>query len=387
MNFLILLFFMLSCSFACGVENNTGDSISEHFVSVSLPAFSPDGRYEYVLNQDDDGDEYFYLIYPSGHPEKAVRTPKYSRGVSLVFSPDSKHFALNWHACSNEAHPLIFRMEEKGNPIEIKYTVSGREGESFTQLDEQFWSRFVYVYDVLDIGLGDHTYCWVLGWLDNDTVLVGGCGHGFEAPRLSVDRSWCQLYSLKTGTMTGKLEQYNERCRSLPVRMFPPTNEDGPNAVQKESKWSMALEVSEGGQTFSGNGKIGMILSPCRDGKYLFLNQLREGRGTCFLWQRGEGKNYAERQDGELTDSFVHAAGWQLPEGAVTCVQALCSLDDTHFIIQGYATDPGGKQIAWSTLLFDVERSVYTSSSREDERETLNDYNDSRILLLRRTGE
>ncbi len=365
-------------------------------VPMRRPVPSPNGQYEQV--RYDGGDGYYHLIYPAGHPDKAVKTPEYFRGTEVIFSPDSRHFALNWYAGSDNGHPLIFWMKEKGAPKELAYTQK-KTGKIREQLDDLFWIKFMRDYDLDPLNSGHHRYCYVLEWLDNDTVLLGGHGHGFESPRFYVDSEWCQLYSLKTGSMTADLEGYNKKCRSLPERAIPPCdsysrNHDEPAIVQEADKFSITLGEKDGGQTCTGGGKGGIIRSDSfyDNGKwffnYLILNNLGEnGQGTCGLWKRQKDGKYVQDPSFNLSDAFIQASGWQLPAEAVPCIYGLCSLSETRFLIQGYAKDSAGGQIAWSTLVFDAEKGEFSSSSDQDKRPLLRTYNDGNVHLFSRERE
>ena len=187
--------------------------------------------------------------------------------------------------------------------------------------------------------------------------------------------------------MSSQLKSFNHHTTTLPERAFPPHDGFSRGAenilpLEKNGQYSLTLPQENGGQTFTGKGKAGIIRSlpyyykttGCWVSDYLILNAFQNQGDTCRLLKRTPQNQYPEESSLDLTTDFIKAAGWELPEGAVPRVYALASLDGRYFIIQGYATDSMGKQIAWKTLLFNADQGSFTDS--------LFPFNDSHVNLF-----
>lgn len=372
-------------------------SWGEEQVSESLPESSPDGLYEYVMRTKKGGDMYscFFELYPVGQRARAVKTEEYGRGAEFLWSPDHTRFVINWYALSDEADPMAFSFSDEGaiKPVSL---FNKRREKKYDSLQEQFWTAFAYNYD-LDDCEADHAYVYALAWLDKETVLLGGCAHGFERPRLVVEDSWCQIYSFKRGTMSSNLAEYNEQCKSLPECAVPPHQGLTRSSDQIRRGYGegnklceIIMPKDEGGMIFRGKGSAGVIRSRLyycdTAGKYVYeyliLNTQEGAVGSCRLLTRKDfaKKNGTEAKGKDLTESFVLAAGWNLPKGTElkTRIYALGSLDENKFLLQGYVLNKDGKQVAWKTLIFDASSGTFSDD--------LISHNDSKVRIHTRQG-
>lgn len=371
-------------------------SWGEEQVSETLPESSPDGLYEYVMRTRKGGDmySYFFELYPVGHRERAVKTEEYGRGAELLWSPDHARFVINWYALSDHTEPMAFSFSDEGaiKPIPLFNKIREKKYDS---LEEQFWTTFAYNYD-LDACEADHAYVYALAWLDKETLLLGGCAHGFESPRLVVEDSWCQIYSFKRGTMSSNMAEYNEQCKFLPECAVPPhqgltrsSDQIRQGYGEGNKVYEIIMPKDEGGMIFRGKGRAGVIRSRlcyCKSAgeyvyDYLILNTQEGAVGSCRLLTRKEfaEKNGSEAKGRDLTESFVLAAGWNLSKGteSKTRIYALCSLDENKFLLQGYVLNKEGKQLAWKTLIFDASSGTFSDD--------LISHNDSKVRIY--TGQ
>lgn len=351
----------------------------------SIAIKSPDGKYESVLHTTTDY-WYYFQIYPSGQKEKFIKTSKFVRGVDMIWGPDHTRLALTHYGGSNFAYPLVYEISPDGkleNLIpEDKQKASYQEADD--NLSRLFWRQFAQNYRTSKIGFG-HDYVYAKAWLDKDTLLLGGRAYGNQGANLAVDSCWCLMYSLKDKIMSSKLKTFNRHTKFLPERDIPPHegvtrgNEDIP-VFEENGRFRLVLPQEDGGQTLTGEGKAGIIHSTrYYDGNtstwksdHLILNVFQEKRGYCRLLNRIDQK-FSEKSSRELSDDFIKAAGWNLPKDSASRIYALAALDESRFILQGYAVDSSGKQIAWKTLLFDAAQKTFS--------ENLIDYNDSRVKM------
>ena len=153
---------------------------------------SPDGRW-ILQNVDRDTEPHHSILLKDKTTGKTRKICDYERHASIIWSPDSRNFALNDYAGSDFATASIISVDEAASIIklqdEIRKTRGTREGE--------------------------HEYYGVVRWLDERRVMVHDWGHGEPAPR---DFCMCYVYTLDgsvrrcarqpEGKHLGELEDY-----------------------------------------------------------------------------------------------------------------------------------------------------------------------------------
>jgi len=161
---------------------------SRNFPGPKSELASPDGRYV-IQNVDPSqhdanrnsancttslhNEEYDHFLFLKDKVTgKSRQIYQYGRGVSVVWSPDSGHLAINDYAGSDYTETSIFSVEAAVPKIDVQKEL----------------------YAKGDVTLaGDHEYFGVAYWIDNRRVVVHHWGYGNGGPGYCE----CYVYTLK----------------------------------------------------------------------------------------------------------------------------------------------------------------------------------------------
>jgi hypothetical protein len=91
----------------------------------------------------------------------------YGRSASVVWAPDSRHFAVNDYAGSNVADAYIVDVNEKVPRIDVTEEIVRHDSDLSQRVKLVGW---------------DHDYFGVSRWLDERRVVVHHWGHGGSQP-------------------------------------------------------------------------------------------------------------------------------------------------------------------------------------------------------------
>jgi hypothetical protein len=152
---------------------------------------SPNRRW--ILQSVDRADEpHHSILLKDAAAGKTRKVCDYERSASAVWSPDSRHFALNDYEGSNVAETFIFSVDQTVPRIDLQNEIlrSGAPPH------------------------GGHEYLAVKRWLDAQRVMVRDWGHTDDTPA----RDFCVCYVYTLGGSAQKCVQQpkgsnlEERC-------------------------------------------------------------------------------------------------------------------------------------------------------------------------------
>ena len=145
---------------------------------------SPDGHYV-LVNVDSDREPYHSIILKEKSTSTMRKISDYGRSATVVWAPDSRHFALNDYAGSDFTNTHIIAVDESVPRIDIQMEILAH---------------------VRRLAGGDHEYFGVVRWLDNRHVIVHHWGHGESQQRAFCE---CHIY-----TLNGSVEKCANQPRS-----------------------------------------------------------------------------------------------------------------------------------------------------------------------------
>jgi len=139
---------------------------SRRFPGKKSEITSPDGRW--VLQDVDRDQEPNHSIFlKSIATGKTRKVCDYGRGASIVWSPDSRRFAINDYAGSDFTETSILSVDETVPKIDVQ--------DEILRYDRSLRERVTLV------GWG-HDYFGVVRWLDAQKTVVHHWGHNDEPP-------------------------------------------------------------------------------------------------------------------------------------------------------------------------------------------------------------
>jgi hypothetical protein len=133
---------------------------------------SPDGRWV-LQNVDRDQEPHHSIFLKDKTTGKTRKICDYGRSASVIWSPDSRHFALNDYAGSNYAEASIITVDETRPTIKLQDVILDKYGAA------------------TDWG---HEYFGTVRWLDAQRVVIHDWGHKDEPPL--GDSCVCYVYAL-----------------------------------------------------------------------------------------------------------------------------------------------------------------------------------------------
>ena len=157
---------------------------------------SPNGRYV-LQNAVRDEDPPYLILLKDKTAQTSRKVYEYGRDASAVWSPDSRHFAINDYAGSDYTETNIFSVEDASSKIDVQ--------------DAIFHSDKLMRERVALVGWG-HDYFGVVRWLDEQRVVVHHWGHNDEPPL----GSFCTCYIYTIGKAA-------KRCAQQPKGDDPET--------------------------------------------------------------------------------------------------------------------------------------------------------------------
>lgn len=148
-------------------------------------AVSPDGRFKVVnllcSRQTDDKRAALVLVNRKNGAQRTLYF--YTRGATVVWSPDSRRIAINDYAGSDYTNNLVYSIDHDGEPIDLQ-----------KQLD-----RTLARYKWKETPQADHFYMSVLRWTSRDNLKLIAWGHGGEPTR-----GFCRCFFLNLADGTGR---------------------------------------------------------------------------------------------------------------------------------------------------------------------------------------
>jgi len=156
----LTVFLVFSVPFLCA-------RTSGELTGSSSDIVSPDGRY--ALHNIDDYKHFQHSVFlkdrRTGSSQKVY---EYGRSAGALWSPDSRHFAINDHAGSDYTETKILSVDKSDPDIDVQKEVRDK-------------------YD--DVPGGHHEYFYVAYWIDSRRVVVYHWGYGGEDPN-----GFCNCY-------------------------------------------------------------------------------------------------------------------------------------------------------------------------------------------------
>jgi hypothetical protein len=128
---------------------------------------SPNGRYV-VQNVERDEEPRFVLSLKDKTTGKSRKVYEYGRGASVLWSPDSRHFAIDDAAGSDYTQTKILPVDENAPEIDVQKEI---------------------VDTAKAVPGGHHKYFYVAYWIDSRRVVIYHWGYGGELPD-----GFCECY-------------------------------------------------------------------------------------------------------------------------------------------------------------------------------------------------
>ena len=153
--------------------------VSAKFPGSKAKLASPDGRYV-IQNVEQEQEPRHVLLLKEMATGSSRKVYEYGRGASAVWSPDSRHFAINDYAGSDYTKTSIFSAYEPDQKIDVQ--------EAIFSYDKRMQKRVTLA------GWG-HDYFGVVRWLDAQRVVVRHWGHNDEPPLGAFCE--CYIFSLR----------------------------------------------------------------------------------------------------------------------------------------------------------------------------------------------
>jgi len=166
--------------------------VSRTFPDKKSEITSPDGRY--LLQDVDHNQEYRVLFLKSMTTGKARQIYKYTRNASVVWSPDSRHFAIDDAAGSDYTETKILSVDETVPEIDVQQEIR----------------------DKMDVPSGHHEYFYVAYWIDARRVVVYHWGYGGEDPN-----GFCECYVYRLNGRVYKCARQPKDSDSVCERAIP----------------------------------------------------------------------------------------------------------------------------------------------------------------------
>lgn len=132
--------------------------VSRNFPDKKSGITSPDRRY---IVQNVDHDDGYILLLKDNNTGKTRQIYEYTRGASVVWSPDSRHFAIDDGAGSNYTETKILSVDDGVAEIDVQKEIRNK---------------------ARNVPGGHHEYFYVAYWIDARRVVVYHWGYGEEDP-------------------------------------------------------------------------------------------------------------------------------------------------------------------------------------------------------------
>ena len=161
----------LACAFLLGlflIPSIEAQSVQK-FPGRESKLISPNHRYA-IENIESGGDPRDGLLLTDKTSGKTREVYRYGRRVSVLWSPDSRHFAIDDAAGSDYTETKIFSAKDGAAELDVQKEIGK-----------------------LHIPHGHHEYFYVASWIDPTSVLVYHWGYGEEQPNLFCE---CYVYRL-----------------------------------------------------------------------------------------------------------------------------------------------------------------------------------------------
>jgi hypothetical protein len=140
------------------------------FPGLKSELASPDRRWV-LQNLDRDQEPHHSILLKSNATGKTRKICDYERHASVIWSPDSRYFALNDYAGSDFSDASIISVDETVSTIKVQDEILRKGGSAKG---------------------GDQENFGVARWLDARRVVVHNWGHGEPAPGVCI----CYVYAL-----------------------------------------------------------------------------------------------------------------------------------------------------------------------------------------------
>lgn len=151
--------------------------VSRDFPGKKSEITAPDGQY--VVQNVDHNEDYRHVLFLKNKATGKVRQVyEYTRGVSVVWSPDSRHFAIDDGAGSDYTETRILSVDESIPEIDVQ-----------KEIDDK----------AKNLPGGHHEYFYVAYWIDPLRVVVYHWGYGGEDPN-----AFCECYVYRLNSLVRK---------------------------------------------------------------------------------------------------------------------------------------------------------------------------------------
>ena len=167
--------------------------VSRNFPNKKSEITSPDGRY--LVQDVDHNQEYRVLFLKDKTTGKTRQVYEYTRGASVIWSPDSRHFVVDDSAGSDYTETRILSVDETVPKIDVQKEI----------LDKR-----------KDVPGGHHEYFYVAYWIDSRRVLVYHWGYGGEDPN-----GFCECYVYRLNGRVYKCARQPKDSDSACERAIP----------------------------------------------------------------------------------------------------------------------------------------------------------------------
>lgn len=344
---------------------------------------SPDGLYRavHLKEFDDEGFvSHFFQTFPKGDSKVVRMVGPFFRNAAWSWSPDHRYAAVTWHVLSNETVTLVLVRGDDGRFRSVR----GKPDDDETAVENagfDFSSRFWELFRT-ENGMKlypDHSYVYVLAWLDGRTLLLGS--RGYESGREEASNGWAALYDVERDTLSLDWDAWRKSHGQLPP-MRPVWSDSGQfdsdvagvvengngyevwTALQKDA-WS-GPEPGSRKMLLGGEGCCSLRMAP--NGTAMAVNVLKPmGKARVKVFTRKEtAQRFAEAMpEDKLVKAFAEDAGWKDVNTGSVDMQAAGWLDASTVILQGTVPDAAGKSRANHTALYDVGKGRFFSGLRE----------------------
>lgn len=166
--------------------------VSRNFPDKKSEITSPDGQYS--VQDVDHNEEYRLLFLKNKTTGETRQVYEYTRGASVVWSPDSRHFAIDDAAGSDYTETKILSVEEAVPEIDVQQEIR----------------------DKIDVPSGHHEYFYVAYWIDARRVVVYHWGYGGEDPN-----GFCECYVYRMNGRVYKCARQPKNSDSVCERSIP----------------------------------------------------------------------------------------------------------------------------------------------------------------------
>lgn len=169
--------------------------VSRNFPDKKSEIVSPDGQY--LVENVDHHEEYTHVLFLKNKTTGETRQVyEYTRGASVVWSPDSRHFAIDDGAGSDYTETKILSVDESVPEIDVQKEIRDKMN--------------------VNVPSGHHEYFYVAYWIDARRVVVYHWGYGGDDPN-----GFCECYVYRLNGRVYKCARQPKDSDSACERAIP----------------------------------------------------------------------------------------------------------------------------------------------------------------------